>query len=136
MMVNSNKGREAENRDDVQGYLIPGIKFRYHALQNRPYSVTKVRKNMIMYLKNQAGYKQSYFKGMKYKEIRPIFENVWDQTHTFVPMDLEDKEKDSEKKGSRKKSLARKRAGEKQSEKSTKRKKIEDDVEKEELKSY
>ncbi|GJS00813.1 hypothetical protein Tco_0317321 [Tanacetum coccineum] len=50
-------------------------------------------------------------------------------------MDSE-KEKDSEKKGSRKKSLARKRAGEKQSEESTKRQKIEDDVEKEELKAY
>ncbi|GJR58003.1 hypothetical protein Tco_1500165 [Tanacetum coccineum] len=35
-----------------------------------------------------------------------------DQTPTFVPMDSEDKEKDSEKKGSRKKSLARKRAEE------------------------
>ncbi|GJR67778.1 hypothetical protein Tco_0013843 [Tanacetum coccineum] len=27
---------------------------RYHALQNRPYSVVEVRKNMVMYLKNQA----------------------------------------------------------------------------------
>ncbi|GJT93223.1 hypothetical protein Tco_1082068 [Tanacetum coccineum] len=110
-----------------------------HALQNRPYSVTEVRKNMVMYLKrggHQAGYKQSYFIGMKYEEIRPIFEKVWDQTHTFVPIDSEDKEKDSEKKGSGKKSLARKRAGEKQSEESTKRQKIEDDVEKEELKAY
>ncbi|GJR64804.1 hypothetical protein Tco_0010869 [Tanacetum coccineum] len=79
---------------------------RYHALQNRPDSVAEVRKNMVMYLKNQKGYKQK------------------------------DKEKDSEKKGSRKKSLARKRAGEMQSEKSTKRQKIEDDVENEELKSY
>ncbi|GKB42555.1 zinc finger, CCHC-type containing protein [Tanacetum coccineum] len=50
-------------------------------------------------------------------------------------MDSE-KEKESEKKGSRKKSLARKRAGKKQSEESTKRQKIEDDVEKEELKAY
>ncbi|GJZ84495.1 hypothetical protein Tco_0649834 [Tanacetum coccineum] len=49
---------------------------RYHALQNRPYSVAEVRKNMVMYLKNQAGYKQSYFKGMKYEEIKPIFEKV------------------------------------------------------------
>ncbi|GJY67763.1 hypothetical protein Tco_0470745 [Tanacetum coccineum] len=62
---------------------------RYHALQNRPYSVAEVRKNMII-----------------------------------------------EKKGSRKKSLARKRASEKQSEESTKRQKIKDDVEKEELKAY
>ncbi|GJW95992.1 hypothetical protein Tco_0177800 [Tanacetum coccineum] len=104
--------------------------------ENRPYYVAEVRKNLVMYLKNQAGYKQSYFKGMKYEEIRPIFENVWDQTHTFVPIDLKDKEKDSKKKGSRTKSLARKRAGEKQSKESTKRQKIEDDVEKEELKSY
>ncbi|GJS53379.1 hypothetical protein Tco_0626741 [Tanacetum coccineum] len=86
---------------------------RYHALQNRPYSVVEVRKNMVMYLKNQAGYKQSYFKGKKYEEIRPIFEKVWDQIHTFVPMDSEDKEKGTKKKsGSRKKTLAKKRAGE------------------------
>nr|GEW16963.1 hypothetical protein [Tanacetum cinerariifolium] len=38
---------------------------RYHALQNRPFSKADVKKNMIMYLKNQGGYKQSYFKGMK-----------------------------------------------------------------------
>nr|GEU38358.1 copia protein [Tanacetum cinerariifolium] len=43
---------------------------RYHALQNRPFSKAKVRKNMCMYLKNQRGYKQNYFKGMKYKDIR------------------------------------------------------------------
>nr|GEV40279.1 hypothetical protein [Tanacetum cinerariifolium] len=34
----------------------------------------EVRKNMCTYLKNQGGYKQSYFKGMKYEDIRPIFE--------------------------------------------------------------
>nr|GEU73152.1 hypothetical protein [Tanacetum cinerariifolium] len=34
-----------------------------------------------------GGYKQSYFKGMKYEDIRPIFERVWDQNHTFVPKD-------------------------------------------------
>ncbi|GJU50929.1 putative ribonuclease H-like domain-containing protein [Tanacetum coccineum] len=93
-----------------------------------PYSVAEVRKNMVMYLKNQAGYKQSYFKGMKYEEIRPMFEKVWDQTHTFVPMDLEDKEKGTEKKfgGTRKKTLSRKRAGEKKSKESSKRQKNED----------
>ncbi|GJW89404.1 hypothetical protein Tco_0164744 [Tanacetum coccineum] len=83
---------------------------------------------MVMYLKNQAGYTQSYFKGMKYEEIRPIFEKVWDQTHIFVPTDSEDKEKGTEKKsgGTRKKTLARKRAGEKKSEESSKRQKNED----------
>ncbi|GKA42005.1 zf-CCHC domain-containing protein [Tanacetum coccineum] len=71
---------------------------RYHALQNRPYSVAEVRKNMVMYLKNQAGYKQK------------------------------DKEKGTKKKsgGTRKKTLTRKRAGEKKSEESSKRQKKED----------
>nr|GEW45439.1 hypothetical protein [Tanacetum cinerariifolium] len=62
---------------------------RYHALQNRPFSKDEVRKNIIMYLKNQGGYKQSHFKGMKYEDIRPILERVWDQVHTFVPKDFE-----------------------------------------------
>ncbi|GKC30724.1 hypothetical protein Tco_1038018 [Tanacetum coccineum] len=111
--------REEVPAEAIQSQTIewcdPAV-LRYHALQSRPYSVAEVRKNMVMYLKNQAGYKQSYFKGIKYEEIRPIFEKVWDQTHTCVPMDSRDKEKDSEKKRSRKKSLARKIAGEKQSE--------------------
>ncbi|GJY53451.1 hypothetical protein Tco_0445115 [Tanacetum coccineum] len=81
----------------------------------------------------RRGYKMNYFKGMKYEDIRPIFEKVWDQNQSFVPMDSEDKEKGSKKKagGSRKKTRARKRAGEKQSDQSAKRQK-----EKEELKAY
>nr|GEV31066.1 putative ribonuclease H-like domain-containing protein [Tanacetum cinerariifolium] len=58
---------------------------RYHALHNRPLSKAKVRKNLIMYLKNQRGYKKSCFKGMKYKDNRPLFERIWDQVYTFVP---------------------------------------------------
>ncbi|GKC21272.1 hypothetical protein Tco_1023422, partial [Tanacetum coccineum] len=34
-----------------------------------------------------GGYKLSHFKGMKYKDIRPIFERVWDQNQAFVPKD-------------------------------------------------
>nr|GEU96495.1 hypothetical protein [Tanacetum cinerariifolium] len=49
----------------------------------------EVRKNMCMHLKNQGGYKQSYFKGMKYEDIEPIFERAWDQVYTFVPKDSE-----------------------------------------------
>ncbi|GJV88859.1 hypothetical protein Tco_1532797 [Tanacetum coccineum] len=62
---------------------------RYHALQNRSFSKSEVRKNMCTYLKNQGGYKQSYFKEMSYEDIRPIFERVWDQNHVFVPKDSE-----------------------------------------------
>ncbi|GJU53828.1 hypothetical protein Tco_1227542 [Tanacetum coccineum] len=62
---------------------------RYHTLQNRPYSMAEVRKNMCLYLKNQGGYKMSHFMGMKYEDIRPIFERVWDQVQAFIPMGSE-----------------------------------------------
>ncbi|GJR29578.1 hypothetical protein Tco_1105810 [Tanacetum coccineum] len=42
--------------------------------KNRPRSVAEVRKNMLMYLKNQGGYKMKDFKGISYDDIRPIFE--------------------------------------------------------------
>ncbi|GJS54638.1 hypothetical protein Tco_0628000 [Tanacetum coccineum] len=111
--------------------------FRYHALQNRPFSIAEVRKNMCMYLKNQGGCKMSHFKGISYEEIRPIFERVWDQIQSFVPMDS-GKEKGSEKKsrGRRKKSLARKRARETLSKESAKKQKLEDDIEKQEIQVY
>ncbi|GJY04020.1 hypothetical protein Tco_0369960 [Tanacetum coccineum] len=54
-----------------------------------PRSVAEVRKNMIMYWKNQGGYKMKDFKGMSYDDIRPIFEQVWNQIHSFVPIDSE-----------------------------------------------
>ncbi|GKE09251.1 hypothetical protein Tco_1412802 [Tanacetum coccineum] len=45
---------------------------------------------MMVYLKNQGGYKMKDFKGMSYDDIRPIFEKVWDQIHSIVPMDSEE----------------------------------------------
>ncbi|GJZ68652.1 hypothetical protein Tco_0631892 [Tanacetum coccineum] len=88
------------------------------------------------------------FKGMSYEEIRPIFENIWDFNHAFVPKDSKiekdvmkrsgfDLQESSKKAGgSRKKTLARKRARVKDSEESVKRQKIKDDTEEEELKAY
>nr|GEX05869.1 hypothetical protein [Tanacetum cinerariifolium] len=39
----------------------------------RPQTEAQARKNMIMYLKNVAGFRLDYFKGMSFDEIRPIF---------------------------------------------------------------
>ncbi|GKC03610.1 hypothetical protein Tco_0995220 [Tanacetum coccineum] len=39
---------------------------------------------MMVYLKNQGGYKMKDFKGMSYDDIRPIFEKAWDQIHSFM----------------------------------------------------
>ncbi|GJX60167.1 hypothetical protein Tco_0291557 [Tanacetum coccineum] len=74
---------------NVINWNDPSI-IRYHALQNRPRSVAEVGKNMLMYLKNQGGYKMKDFKGMSNDDIRPIFGNLWDQVHSFMPMDSEE----------------------------------------------
>ncbi|GJS97532.1 hypothetical protein Tco_0804500 [Tanacetum coccineum] len=92
------------------------VVLRYNTLQNRPFSVAEAMKNI-------------------YKDIRPIFERVWDQNQDFVPKDS-DIEKKQPARGSRKKSLARKRARETLSEESAKKQKLEDDTEKEELQVY
>ncbi|GKE71957.1 hypothetical protein Tco_1530029 [Tanacetum coccineum] len=119
MSIDEELAKKLDEREEVAAKEAHDIDWsdpsvlRYHALQNRPFFVAEVRKNMCMYLKNQGGYKMSHFKGITYEEIRPIFERVWDQIHSFVPMDSE-KEKGSEKKtrGRRKKSLAKKRSKE------------------------
>ncbi|GJX13748.1 putative ribonuclease H-like domain-containing protein [Tanacetum coccineum] len=104
---------------------------RYHTLQNRPFYVAEVRKNMCLYLKNQGGYKMIHFNGMSYEDIRPIFERQDD-----VISEQAKKESSRTAGRRRKKSLAIKRARETLSEESAKKKKLEDDTEKEELQVY
>ncbi|GKC16737.1 hypothetical protein Tco_1013519 [Tanacetum coccineum] len=126
---------------------------RYHALKNRHVSIAQARRNMITYLKNQGGYKESYFKKMSYDDIRPIFERVWDHVNTFIPIGSEveeDSSKPSEREtsktieeekvkeenvnpepvliekkavGIRRKTLARRRASDKQGQYRSKRQK-------------
>ncbi|GJY26374.1 hypothetical protein Tco_0401100 [Tanacetum coccineum] len=128
---------------------------RYHALKNKHVSIAQARRNMITYLKNQGGYKESYFKRMSYNDIRPIFERVWDHVNTFIPIGSEvekDSSKPSEREtsktveeekveeedvnpepvliekkavGIRRKTLARRRASDKQGQDSSKRQKKE-----------
>ncbi|GJS89146.1 hypothetical protein Tco_0771782 [Tanacetum coccineum] len=127
-----NKTRQEQERQEVVTEADPThvidwsdpVVIRYHAQQNRAFSVVE----------------------------------VWDQIHSFVPMDSEleipklkraesvkkpstkeEKKKDDSSKsaeGRRKKTLARKRASGKDSEDSMKRQKLEDDVEKENLQEY
>nr|GEW33977.1 hypothetical protein [Tanacetum cinerariifolium]GEW51699.1 hypothetical protein [Tanacetum cinerariifolium] len=46
---------------------------RYEVMKKRPQTEAQARRNMIMYLKNTAGFRLYYFKGMTYDDIRPIF---------------------------------------------------------------
>nr|GEW47217.1 xylulose kinase-1 [Tanacetum cinerariifolium] len=106
----------------------------------------------------EGGFKLSHFKRMSYEDIRHIFEKVWDQIHSFVPINSElevqrskrtvqeverqsteeekGKKSDDSRKPTRKKTLARKRARGNDSQKSVKKQKLEDDTEKKELKAY
>ncbi|GJY58677.1 hypothetical protein Tco_0458569 [Tanacetum coccineum] len=106
--------------------------------QEKSFFKVEVRKNMCMYIRNQGGYKQSHFRGMSYKDIRPIFEMIDLQQKQSSEEEKLRKNDDSSKpsEGSRKKTLAKKRASEKQSEEGAKRQKMEDNTKKEELKAY
>nr|GEV00166.1 hypothetical protein [Tanacetum cinerariifolium] len=108
------------------------IVLRYHALQNRPFPKAEVRKNMCTYLKNHKGYKQSYFGGLRYEDIRPIFERQ-------VAEEVSEKKDDSNSKpfrGSRKKTVTKKRISAKLDEESAKRQKLKDVTEDEATTEY
>nr|GEX21722.1 hypothetical protein [Tanacetum cinerariifolium] len=42
----------------------------YQALKRKPQTEAQARKNMMIYLRNMAGFKMDYFKGMRYDEIQ------------------------------------------------------------------
>nr|GEU95235.1 reverse transcriptase domain-containing protein [Tanacetum cinerariifolium] len=60
---------------------------RYQDLKKKSVSVAQARKNMMIYLKNMAGYKKEFFKGMTYDEIRPIFKREYNKVRTLFKQD-------------------------------------------------
>nr|GEZ58464.1 hypothetical protein [Tanacetum cinerariifolium] len=73
---------------------------RYQALKRKPVTKAQARKNMMVYLKNMAGFKMDFFRGMTYIEIRPIFENHYNSIQAF----LEKGENEIKEEGSKRKS--------------------------------
>nr|GEX22518.1 hypothetical protein [Tanacetum cinerariifolium] len=53
----------------------------------------QARKNMMVYLKNVAGFKMEYFKGMTYDDIRPIFKKHFDSNVAFLQKTKEQMDK-------------------------------------------
>nr|GFB87122.1 hypothetical protein [Tanacetum cinerariifolium] len=77
----------------------------------KPVTEAHARKNMMVYLKNMAGFKIDFFRGMTYTEIRPIFE----KHYNFIQAFLEKGEKEIKEEGSKRKSKSSKqRAAKKQ----------------------
>nr|GEX17629.1 hypothetical protein [Tanacetum cinerariifolium] len=70
---------------------------RYHGIKKRPQTESEARKNMMIYLKNNVGYKMDFFKGMSYADICPIFQARFDENIRFLfktrkEMEAEDEE--------------------------------------------
>nr|GFD01912.1 hypothetical protein [Tanacetum cinerariifolium] len=57
---------------------------KYQTLKRKPLTQAQAIRNMIVYLKNMAGFKMDYFKGMTYDEIRPLFEKHYNFNDTFL----------------------------------------------------
>nr|GEW29183.1 hypothetical protein [Tanacetum cinerariifolium] len=94
---------------------------RYQALKRKPQTEAQARKNMMIYLRNTAGFKMDYFKGMSYDDIRPIFEKKFISNVAFLEKTKEQMEEEDSK--------ALKRASESQAEKAAKKQKLDEEVE-------
>nr|GEV72913.1 hypothetical protein [Tanacetum cinerariifolium] len=71
---------------------------KYQALKRKPVSVAQARKNMMIYLKNMAGFKMDFFKGRSYKKIRPLFEEEYKKDNAKKQKLEEQKESEELKK--------------------------------------
>nr|GEY26032.1 hypothetical protein [Tanacetum cinerariifolium] len=57
---------------------------RYQVMKKKPQTEGQAQRNMIMYLKNTAGFKLDYFKGKSYDDIRLIFEAKFNTNMKFL----------------------------------------------------
>nr|GEU34536.1 ribonuclease H-like domain-containing protein [Tanacetum cinerariifolium] len=66
----------------IQEKHIDNIR-KYQSLKRKPVYIAQARKNMIIYLKNMAGYKMEHIKGMTYDKGRPIFDREYNKVQTL-----------------------------------------------------
>nr|GEV53282.1 hypothetical protein [Tanacetum cinerariifolium] len=69
IMVEEPKPLKKKEKED-------NVVMRYQALKRKPQTEAQARKNMMIYLRNMAGFKIDYFKGISYDDIRPIFDKA------------------------------------------------------------
>nr|GEX10173.1 hypothetical protein [Tanacetum cinerariifolium] len=96
------------------------VVMRYQALKRKPQTEAQARKNMMIYLRNMAGFKMDYFKGMSYDDIHLIFEKYFNSNVAFLEKTKEQIEEED--------SRALKRANESQAVKGTKKQKLDEEV--------
>nr|GEY65009.1 uncharacterized mitochondrial protein AtMg00810-like [Tanacetum cinerariifolium] len=118
------------NKDIVWNAAIDHVKLkakedptiqRYQAMKRKPHTEPQARRNMIMYMKNVAGFRLDYFKGMSYGDIRLIFEAKFNSSVDFL---LKTKEQMEEEE-----SRALQSINETSAQKAAKRRKLNEEVE-------
>nr|GEV53699.1 uncharacterized mitochondrial protein AtMg00810-like [Tanacetum cinerariifolium] len=122
--------KEVDIEKDVEDDVIEHVKekgkqdnvvLRYQVLKRKPQTEAQARKNMMIYLKNMAGFKMDYFKCMSYDAIHPIFKKYFNSNVAFLEktkVQLEEEE-----------SRALKRKAESLEEKAAKKQKLDEEVE-------
>nr|GEU43311.1 hypothetical protein [Tanacetum cinerariifolium] len=70
---------------------------RYQALKRKPQTEAQAKKNMMVYLKNMAGFKMDFFKGISYDDISPIFEKHFNSIMAFLAKGEEELEEEASK---------------------------------------
>nr|GEU70368.1 ribonuclease H-like domain-containing protein [Tanacetum cinerariifolium] len=123
---------EPKSKDKGKGIMVQRKEkedndvLRYQALKRKPQTEAQARKNMVIYLRNMAGFKMDYFKGMSYDDIRPIFEKYFNSNVAFLEKTKEQLEEEE--------SRALKRTSESLEEKAAKKQKLDEKIE--ELKKH
>nr|GEX06794.1 hypothetical protein [Tanacetum cinerariifolium] len=77
--------REKKENDDLKRAQV--LQKKYQSLKKKLVSIAQARKNMIICLKNMAGYKMEHFRGMTYDKVRPIFEREYKKVQTLFKHD-------------------------------------------------
>nr|GEV92381.1 hypothetical protein [Tanacetum cinerariifolium] len=107
---------EAKSKDKGKEILVEEPK----PLKKKPRTEAQARKNMMVYLKNIAGFKMDCFKGMSYDNIRPVFEKHFNSNMAFFQKTKEHIDKEE--------SRALKRINETPAKKTAKRQKLDEEV--------
>ncbi|GKE36732.1 hypothetical protein Tco_1460137, partial [Tanacetum coccineum] len=103
--------------------------------KNKPPTKEQKKSTMSTYLKHMAGYKQSQLTNKSFVEIQKLFDKAITRVNMFVDMDtklVKDRSKKAEVKMAQESSS--KRAGEELEQEVAKKQKMEDDIEKKDLK--
>nr|GEY60836.1 hypothetical protein [Tanacetum cinerariifolium] len=83
--------------EQVQERCLDSIR-KYQNLKKKPVSIAQARKNMIIYLKNMAGYKMEYFRGITYDKVAELEKDKHSQALEILQLKKRVKKLENKKK--------------------------------------